>query len=138
MAEQQLPWQRGHQAGTGMSHSSGCTAWRSPLWGDISCCGPHAYCLAGDSTSPAPSPVVLGRPGRGRQGSEGRTQTQALAQCSACSPNCTSSQSQGGKCHVELCQQTLPPSGGCLLLTTLMKQAPTVCQPPGPGLGDSG
>lgn len=62
----------------------------------------------GTSTSPALSPALLGHPGWGRQGSEGRTQTQALAQCSACSPNCTSSQSRGGKCHVELCQQTLP------------------------------
>lgn len=91
-----------------MSHSSGCTAWRSPLRSDISCCGPHAYCLAGDKHFTSSVSSSPGASGRGHRGSEGRTQSQALAQCSACSPNCTSSQSQGGKRHVELCQQTLP------------------------------
>ena len=65
MAEQQLPWQRGHQAATGMSHSSGCTAWRSPLRGDISFCGPHAYCLAGDKHFTS---SVSCSPGASRQG----------------------------------------------------------------------
>lgn len=90
----------------------------------------------GTSTSPAPSPAVLGHPSRGHQGSEGRTQTQALAQSSSCPSNCTSSQPKGGKRHGELCQQTRP-LRRCLLLATLMKRVPTRRQPPGPALGDT-